>query len=91
MRRISISPWADARTCAEKLGDRFIFSWKPHPAHLAMQFDGEAIRKYIRDALEATRGCVVEMILKDTHTCNHQPWRFTEWTRIAREMVGEFS
>ena len=30
-------------------------------------------------------GCVLEMIIKDTHTCNHQPWRFDEWCRIAME------
>ncbi|MFA6134236.1 MAG: hypothetical protein WC869_09510 [Phycisphaerae bacterium] len=90
MRRISISPWADVEACARQLGNRFIFSWKPHPAHLAQTFDAAAIRNYIRHALEATRGCVMEMILKDTHTCNNQPQRFTEWTRIAREEVNRF-
>jgi hypothetical protein len=35
--------------------------------------------------LEITRGCVVEMALKDTHTCNNEPQRFDEWTRIAQE------
>ena len=87
MRRISISPWADVEKCAAKLGDRFIFSWKPHPAHLAGEFNAELIRDYIQRALEATRGCVVEMILKDTHTCNGEPQRFTRWTEIARELV----
>jgi hypothetical protein len=30
------------------------------------------------------------MILKDTHTCEHRPERFDQWSRIARELVGEF-
>jgi hypothetical protein len=89
IRRISISPWADVQKCAEKLGGRYIFSWKPHPAHLVGAFNPEKIRDYIRHALEATRGCVFEMILKDTHTCDHCPQRFDEWTRIARELVDE--
>ncbi len=87
MRRISISPFADVEKCAEKLGDRFIFSWKPHPAHLAGEFDPVLVRDYIQRALEVTRGCVVEMILKDTHTCENDPARFTRWTEIARELV----
>jgi hypothetical protein len=27
----------------------------------------------------------LEIILKDTHTCNHQPVRFDRWTQIAME------
>ena len=30
-------------------------------------------------------GCTLEIILKDTHTCNHRPERFDEWSRIAME------
>jgi hypothetical protein len=91
MRRISISPWADVRACAEQLGDRFILSWKPHPAHLAGEsFDAAAEHQYIRKALEDSRGCIMEMVLKDTHTCRNQLNRFDEWTRIAREEVHRF-
>ena len=89
MRRISISPFADVAKCAEKLRGNYIFSWKPHPSHLVGNFDADAVRAYIRHALDATgkHGCVVEMILKDTHTCEGRPERFAEWTRIAREEV----
>ncbi|MHB0859220.1 MAG: uroporphyrinogen decarboxylase/cobalamine-independent methonine synthase family protein [Anaerolineae bacterium] len=87
LRRVSISPFADVARCAEKLGRRAIFSWKPHPAHLVGAFDEQAVRAYLRRALDATRGCVVEMILKDTHTCEGRPERFARWTDIARELV----
>jgi hypothetical protein len=87
MRRVSISPFADVEIAAERLTDRAIFSWKPQPAHLVGGFDGEAVRAYVRRTLETCRahGCVLEIILKDTHTCEHHPERFDEWTRIARE------
>lgn len=88
LRRVSISPWADKRISAEKLGSDIIFSWKPNPAPLAgVEFDGEWVRQDIRETVEIAKdhGCVLEMIIKDTHTCNHQPWRFDEWTRIAME------
>jgi len=89
IRRISISPFADVAACAEKLGDRAIYSWKPHPGHLVGAFDADAVRAYIRHTLEVTRanGCIVEMILKDTHTCENHPERFDRWCRIAREEV----
>ncbi len=89
IRRISISPFADVAECAERLGGDYIYSWKPHPAHLCGEFSPERIRAYIRRALDVTKGCVMEMILKDTHTCDHHPERFTIWTDVARELVQE--
>jgi hypothetical protein len=86
LRRVSISPWADLRASAEALQDRTIFSWKPNPADLAaVTFDPDRIRAGIREMLEITRDCIVEIILKDTHTCNHEPERFDQWTQITQE------
>ena len=48
-------------------------------------FCGNRIRTEIRRMLEVTRGCIVEIILKDTHTCNNDPERFDQWTEIAHE------
>lgn len=89
IRRISISPFTDVDACAERLKGNYIFSWKPHPAHLVGNFDAGLIRNYIRHTIEVAQknGCVLEMILKDTHTCEHQPERFDRWTQIAREEV----
>ncbi len=93
LRRVSISPWADVRRSAEKLararapGD-VIFSWKPNPAFLAaVCFDEEAVRADIRKtiAVASEHGCALEIVLKDTHTCNNQPERFDAWARVAME------
>jgi hypothetical protein len=87
MRRISIAPFADVDVCAEKLGCATIFSWKPHPSHLVGEFNADRIRQYIQHTVDVTHDGIVEMILKDTHTCEHHPERFSEWTRIAREVA----
>lgn len=89
IRRISCSPFAGVDRCAARLRGDYIFSWKPHPSHLVGRFDPDGIRAYIRHTLEAAQahGCVLEMILKDTHTCEHHPERFDVWTRIAREEI----
>jgi len=87
LRRISIAPSANVERCAEKLRGNYIFSWKPQPSMLVGDFDETKVRSYIRHTLDVTRGCVVEMILKDTHTCENHPERFTRWTEIARELV----
>jgi len=93
LRRLSMSPWVDIAEGAERLGKRAIFSWKPNPAPIfaAEQFDGELVRKMVRDALEKTRDCVVEIIFKDIHTCRNQPERLRETVRIAKEEAEKFA
>jgi len=89
IRRISISPFADVDASAALLGGKAIYSWKPKPSHLVGEFDQQAIRAYIRHTIDICRqsGCFLEMILKDTHTCEHHPERFDFWTQIAREEI----
>jgi hypothetical protein len=91
LRRVSVSPWCDVSAAAAALEDRYIFSWKPTPAMLADRFNPEAIRAYVRSTLEATRGCIVEVILKDTFTIQRDPARLTTWTRIVREEIERVS
>jgi hypothetical protein len=86
LRRVSISPWSDRAKMAELLGDRYVFSMKPNPAELAHDaFDEDAIRSGLRRDLEATRGCRVEIVMKDNHTIRNDPSRVVRWCRIARE------
>ena len=71
---------------AENLGDRYVYSMKPNPSDLAMDtFDDDHVRKNLRDALDTTRHCRVEVIMKDCHTIGRDPQRVIRWTRIARE------
>jgi hypothetical protein len=86
LRRVSVSPWADIANMAEMLGDRYIFSMKPSPTDLAMTgFDEERIRAELREALQKTRNCRVEVLMKDNHTIRNDPQRVVRWVQIVRE------
>ena len=92
IRRISISPWANVEKSAEELKDQYVYSWKPNPAIVAGErWDPDHVRRVIGEFLEKTRGCVVEMVMKDTHTCRNEPHRMWEWTQIARELAEDFA
>lgn len=91
IRRISMSPWVDIKEGAENIGDRAIFSWKPNPSVLAGEtWEPEYVRKVIRDGFEKTKGCIVEVIMKDVRTCRGKPERLTEWVNIAMEEAEKF-
>ena len=47
--------------------------------------DEQAIRSELRRALDATKGCVVEIIMKDNHTIGGRPENVIQWCRIAKE------
>jgi len=75
-----------------ELGGDYIFSRKPNPAVMAsITWDAGAVRRSIRDDLERTRGCVVELVMKDTHTCNRDPRRLADWVRIAKQEADAFA
>jgi len=90
MHRVSISPWADVQRCAEQLGGRrAIFSWKPQPAHLVGQFNETTIRDYIANTVRICKqhDCQLEIILKDTHSCEQKPERFDRWSELCQEAI----
>ena len=88
LRRVSVSPWADRATMAENLQDRYVYSLKPHPGMLAQErFHEDQVRADARDALDKTRCCHLELIMKDNHTIRGDPTRVTRWVRIVREEI----
>jgi len=86
LRRVSVSPWANTEDMADKLEDRYIYSLKPSPTPLSMpKMDEGEVRKSLREAVQATKKCRVEIIMKDNHTIGNNPNNVIRWCQIARE------
>jgi len=86
LRRVSVSPWADFEQMAGFLGTDYIYSLKPSPADLALpEIDEDRIRRGLRRLLDITKGCRVEVIMKDNHTIGKNPQNVIRWCRIAQE------
>jgi hypothetical protein len=86
LRRLSVSPWANFEKMADYLGADYIYSLKPSPADLALPtIDEDRIRKELRKVLQITKGCRVEVIMKDNHTIGNNPANVTRWCKIAQE------
>jgi hypothetical protein len=86
LRRVSVSAWANLEKMAQLLEGKYVLSWKPNPADLARPLiDEPALRKQLRRSLETTRGCRVEIIMKDNHTLGGNPQNAVRWVQIARQ------
>lgn len=93
VRKISVSPWADAETAAKNIGPDFVLSRKPNPSFLAMEALAEdAVREEVLHTLRVCKenATPVEFILKDITTVKHQPERLTRWYEIVKETIEDF-
>jgi hypothetical protein len=88
LRKISMSPWADVDKMVERTNGRYVLSFKPNPAVLATdQWHPEQAKDDILAMLEKTRGCAVEIIMKDISTVRYDPRRLWEWSAIAMDLA----
>ncbi|HHW49228.1 MAG TPA: hypothetical protein GXX14_11535 [Clostridiaceae bacterium] len=91
LRTVAVVPWADIEKCAEQIQGDYVFSWRPDPSStLCNGFDADFLRKTLIDGLEKSRGCNVEINLKDVHTIRKDINAVKEWTRVAMEVVENF-
>ena len=91
LRKVSVSPWADQETLAAELGQGFVYCRKPNPTLVcAPDFNETEIRQDLRKTLQIAGNLNLEIILKDTHTIRHEPWRIARWVELAREEVDRF-
>jgi hypothetical protein len=93
LRKISITPWADVRKAAERIGRDYVLSRKPNPASVAVPaLDEDALRKDILETLSVCRenGTPVDITLKDISTVCYNPNNLTRWEQVVMETVRNF-
>ena len=73
---------------AAKLAGKYIFYRKPNPAHVCVGFNEPALRGDIHRTLRAAAGQPLALVLKDTHTVEHDLTRLPRWAKIVREEIG---
>lgn len=91
LRRVSVSPWANVRRCAELFRGDYVMCYKPLPTPITTdRVDEDAMRRAYVESFRIARecGCHIEIIMKDLHTVRHQPQRLQRWVAIAREAVA---
>ena len=91
LRRIAVAPSADVRKCAEQIQQDYVLSWRPNPSEMiCCGFNPDHIRKVVKEAMEASKGCHVDITLKDVQTVQYHPDNLREWVKIVREITDEY-
>ena len=92
LRRIAVSPMANVASCAEQIGDEYVFSYRPSPSDMVgYGWDEARVRRILRRDLTVCKanGCHVDITLKDVETVQGERQRLFGWMRVAREVIAE--
>jgi hypothetical protein len=90
LRRIGVSPFADAAKCAEQIGADYVLSYRPSPADMVgYGFDADRILSILRRDLRACKACHTDITLKDVETVQGDPNRVREWVKLTRRVIDE--
>lgn len=92
LRIIAVTPRADVGKCAEQIGRDYVMSWRPNPADMVCYgFDESRIRRIIGNGMEAARGCIVTIHLKDVETVQGDPGRLAAWVKLVRSITDAYA
>ncbi len=84
LRKISVSPWFNIPKGLENGAGAYVLSVKPNPAIFAEDsFNADRARRELRTLLDQSRGCSVELVMKDISTVRNDPSRLWRWGEIA--------
>ena len=89
LRAVSVSPWCNRRQAAEKLGNHYVYVWKPNPSHICVpEPDFDAAEREIEETIAIARDCCLVIVMKDTSTFHNEPARITRWTDLATRLAA---
>jgi hypothetical protein len=91
LRKLSMSPWINLEEGAQRIGDKYVFSYKPSPAIFTEGvWDLESVHTRLLDDISKINNCRVEIIMKDISTVKYEPQRLWEWSKIAMDVAHRF-
>lgn len=91
IRKISVTPWADADRAAEMINTKYVFAGKVNPAYvLDTSGNRSAIEKELDRMLAAVHRnrCACDIVLKDISSIQGKLENLVEWEKIVMDKVN---
>lgn len=93
IRKIGVTPWANASVAADAIGSKYVFSSKPNPASVAVaKLDEDNLKDELQTILQPCKAnnCNVDITLKDISSANYNLNNIVRWEKIAMEMAKNY-
>jgi len=85
LRRIGIGPTANVELSADQIGRDYILSWRPNPSMVGPGYDLDTCREIVRRGFRASKGCNIELMLKEMMTIENDSQRLVDFARMAMQ------
>ncbi len=87
LRCVSVSGWSNFQRTAELLGNKYVYSRKPVPAHISGSYPHwDLLEKDMRDTYAVTKESNVEILFRDIYTLNGERARLRRWVDMTKSI-----
>lgn len=87
LRSVSVSGWTDFAKTAEMLGNRYVYSRKPTPAHISgADPNWELLEQDMKKTCAVTKDCNLEILFRDVYTTNGDRERLKRWVEMTKSI-----
>ncbi|MCI8731668.1 MAG: hypothetical protein HFH57_11175 [Lachnospiraceae bacterium] len=90
LRQVAVSAFSHIDIAAEKIGGRYVMSWKVNPTNVFHTFDIEKIREMISHGMEVSRGNPLIVELREAQTCCGHIERGISWVDICMDLARNY-
>jgi len=84
------SAWTDLRKVVEAVGDKYTIMWRQKATDVVFN-DLESTKRHLEEGMKITKGCYVQIVLRELQTLNGNNQRLKEWASIAKEITGKYA
>ena len=93
LRKVTVTPWADANVAIEAINGRFVVGAKANPGLVASpSMDMDAIEKEINTIVDACHryNCTCDLVLKDITTVSGRTENLIRWEQTAMRLAQKY-
>lgn len=93
LRKFTVSPFANQQVAMEKMGSKYVVSFKPNSVYLNLNPMGEdKLRTELENVCKWAReyNNNVEIVMKTIVTLNHEPQRLWRWCEMATDIIKNY-
>lgn len=88
LRTVSVSGWNNFEKVGEILGNNYVYSRKPTPAHISGSYPNwDLAEEDIRSTLNAAKNGSLEFIVRDVYEVNGDISRLSKWVEMTKRVL----
>ena len=88
LRRIAVSPFANAKSSAEQIERDYVISYRPNPAVLAeTNWSPKNSALAIQNEVNQLKDSIYDITMKDVTTVRGEPSRLADWVKAVKEIL----